>query len=68
MFDIETETWSDAGVMKVPRGRPGASVVSLEEVIEYATDCETKELPNPSKDMQIGGAASLYSFIFVSCC
>ena len=47
MFDTETETWSDAGIMKVPRGRPGASVVSLEEVMEYATDCETKELPVP---------------------
>ena len=48
MFDTETEIWSDAGVMKVPRGRPGASVVNLEDVIEYATDCETKELPIPS--------------------
>ena len=45
MFDTETDTCSDAGVMKVPRGRPGASVVSLEEVIEYATDCETKAIP-----------------------
>jgi len=49
MFDTETETWSEAGVMKVPRGKPGGSVVSLEEVIEYATDCETKELPIPDK-------------------
>ena len=57
--------WAEAGEMKVPRGRPGASVVSLEDVIEYATDCETKELPLPSKDMQIGGALGVAIFV---CC
>ena len=46
MFDTETETWSEEGVMKVPRGRPGASVVSLDEVKEWATDCVTKEIPS----------------------
>ena len=40
MFDTETETWSEAGGMKVPRGTPGVSVVYLEEVKKYATDCE----------------------------
>lgn len=46
VFDTETETWSEEGVMKVPRGRPGASVVSLDEVKEWATDCVTKEIPS----------------------
>ena len=49
MFDTETETWSEAGGMKVPRGRPGVSVVYLEEVQKYATDCVTKEISNESK-------------------
>ena len=68
MFDTETEIWSDAGVMKVPRGRPGASVVNLEDVIEYATDCETKELPIPGKDMQIGGALGVAISVRLSVC
>ena len=38
MFDTETEIWSDAGVMKVPRGRPGASVVNLEDVSDVEGD------------------------------
>ena len=46
IFDTETETWSEEGVMKAPRGRPGASVVSLDEVKEWATDCVTKDIPS----------------------
>ncbi len=41
VFDTETETWSESGVMKAPRGRPGVSVVSLDDVNEWATDCVT---------------------------
>ena len=39
MFDSETETWSEAGKMKVPRGLPGVSVVNLDDVKKYATGC-----------------------------
>ena len=46
VFDTETESWSDAGVMKASRGKPGVSVVSLEDVMEYATDCVAKEIPS----------------------
>merc|ERR1719500_2465686 len=46
VFDTETETWAEAGAMKVPRGRPGASVVKLDDVKEYATDCVTKDISN----------------------
>ena len=46
MFDTETESWSEAGVMKAPRGRPGVSLVNLEDVKEYATDCVVKEIPS----------------------
>ena len=38
-FDIETETWSEVGKMKVARGGPGVSVVTLADVLESATDC-----------------------------
>ena len=46
VFDTETETWAEAGAMKVPRGRPGASVVKPDDVKEYATDCVTKDIPS----------------------
>ena len=46
MFDTETETWSEEGLMKAPRGKPGVSVVSLDDVKEYATDCVIKNIPS----------------------
>ena len=46
VFDTETETWSEEGLMKAPRGKPGVSVVSLDDVMDYATDCVTKDLPS----------------------
>ena len=33
------ETWSEAGKMKAARGKPGVSVVNLDDVLDYATDC-----------------------------
>ena len=38
-FDTVTETWSEAGKMKAARGKPGVSVVNLDDVLDYATDC-----------------------------
>ena len=45
MFDTKTETWSEAGAMKVPRGKPGVSIINLDDVKEYATDCVANEIP-----------------------
>ena len=38
-FDTVTETWSMVGRMKAARGRPGVSVVNLDDVLDYTTDC-----------------------------
>ena len=46
VFDTETETWSEVGSMKAPRARTGVSVVNLDVVKEYATECVTKEIPS----------------------
>ena len=40
-FETETETWSEVGRMKVARNHPGVSIVNLDDVLEYATDCLT---------------------------
>ena len=72
MFDTETETWSEAGGMKVPRGRPGVSVVYLEEVEKYATDCVTKEISIESKYLCVflapSGAQEMQMFVCLSVC
>ena len=72
MFDTETETWSEAGGMKVPRGRPGVSVVYLEEVEKYATDCVTKEISIESRYLCVflapSGAQEMQMFICLSVC
>ena len=42
-----TETWSEEGKMKVARGKPGVSVVNLDDDLDYATDCaDVKKLGN----------------------
>ena len=39
VFNTETETWYEAATMLEARGRPGVSVVNLDEVVEDATEC-----------------------------
>ena len=39
-FDINTETWTKVGKMKLPRTSLGTSVINVKDVIQFATLCK----------------------------
>ena len=39
MFDNTLESWSQIGTMKEARSRHATSVIPLDEVLQYATNC-----------------------------